>query len=50
MIDEALSALVRAWATTVIAMLLLTGGLALTRAWDGAAYTQLLQQTLDLDE
>jgi hypothetical protein len=50
MIDMAFPALLRAWATTVIALSLLAGGLALARAWDGAIYAQLLEQTLDRGE
>jgi sulfite exporter TauE/SafE len=50
MIDTALSALVRAWAATVIAIFLLVAGLALAAAWDGAMYVQGLQEALDCDE
>jgi hypothetical protein len=50
MIDTALSALVRAWATTVIATFLLVAGLVLARAWDGDIYVQGLQEALDFDE
>jgi hypothetical protein len=50
MIDTALSALVRAWATTIVAMLVFVTGLALARAWDSAIYIEDLQETLSLDE
>jgi hypothetical protein len=50
MIDTALSALVRAWATTVVAILLLLTGLAVTRAWDGSLYLQEFQTDLYLDQ
>jgi hypothetical protein len=47
--DTAFSALVRAWATTVIAMSLLVAALALTRNWDTVIYLQGLQDALKLD-
>jgi hypothetical protein len=49
MMDTALSALVRAWATTLIAMSLLVVALALARAWDSSIYLYGLQETLKLD-
>lgn len=45
MTDTAFSALVRAWATTVIAMSLLVAALAL----DSSIYLQGLQEALKLD-
>jgi hypothetical protein len=47
--DTAFSALVRAWATTVIAMSLLVAALALASAWDSSIYLQGLQDALKLD-
>jgi len=49
MTDTAFSALVRAWATTVIAMSLLLAALALASAWDSSIYLQGLQDALKLD-
>jgi hypothetical protein len=50
MTDTALSALARAWATTVILIYLLVGGLAFVRAWDGSIYAQELQEVVNFDE
>jgi hypothetical protein len=49
MMDTALTALFRAWATTVITLAMLIAGLALARDWDGAIYVEALQKTLNLD-
>ena len=49
MTETALSALVRAWATTMIATSLLIVALALARAWDSSIYLQGLQEALKLD-
>jgi len=49
MTDTAFSALVRAWATTVIAMSLLVAARALASAWDSSIYLQGLQEALKLD-
>jgi sulfite exporter TauE/SafE len=49
MMDMAVSALFRAWLTTVVAISLLIAGVALARAWDGAIYLQLLEETWTLD-
>ena len=46
MIDVALSALARAWTTTVIAIFLLVTVLALERSWDSTLYFQELQGAL----
>ena len=40
MTDTAFSALVRAWATTVIATSLFLAALALASAWDSSIYVQ----------
>ena len=50
MLDTALSALTRAWATTAVAIFLLIAGLALVRAWDDPIYVQGLEETLNLSE
>jgi hypothetical protein len=44
MAETALSALVRAWATTMIVTSLLIVALALARAWDSSIYLQGLQE------
>ena len=49
MTDTAFSALVRAWATTVIATSLFVAALALASAWDGSIYLHGLQDALNLD-
>ena len=48
MTDTAFSALVRAWATTVITTSLFVAGLALARAWDSSIYLHGLQEALKL--
>jgi len=49
MTDTALSALVVAWATTMIATTLFVAALALSRVWDSAVYLQGLGGVLNLD-
>jgi hypothetical protein len=49
MTDTALSALVLAWATTMIATTLFVAALALSRVWDSAVYLQELKGVLTLD-
>jgi hypothetical protein len=49
MTDTAFSALVAAWATTLIATTLLVVALGLSRVWDSAIYLQELQGILNLD-
>jgi hypothetical protein len=49
MTDAAFSALVRAWATTMIAMSLFVAALTLASAWDSSTYLQGLQDALNLD-
>jgi hypothetical protein len=49
MTDTALSALVVAWATTLIATTLFVAALALSRVWDSAVYLQGLGGVLNLD-
>lgn len=49
MTDTALSALVLAWATTMIATTLFAAALAFSRVWDSAIYLQGLQGVLNLD-
>jgi hypothetical protein len=49
MTNTAFSALVRAWATTVVATSLFVAALALARAWDSSIYLQGLQDALNLD-
>ena len=49
MTDTAFSALVRAWATTVIAMSLLVAALALASAWDSSIYLQGLEDAFQFD-
>ena len=49
MTDTAFSALVRAWATTMIAMSLFVVALTLASAWDRSIYLQGLQDALNLD-
>jgi hypothetical protein len=46
MTDTAFSALVRAWATTVIATSLFLAALALASAWDSSIYLQGLREAL----
>ena len=49
MTETAFSALVRAWATTVIALSLFVAALALARGWDSSIYLHGLQEALKLD-
>ena len=49
MTDTAISALVVAWTTTMIATTLFVAALALSRAWDSAVYLQGLERVLNLD-
>ncbi len=49
MTDTALSALVTAWTTTMIATTVFVAALALSRVWDSAIYLQGLQGVLNLD-
>jgi hypothetical protein len=49
MTETAFSALVRAWATTVIAISVFIAALALARTWDSSIYLHGLQQALTLD-
>ncbi len=46
MFDTALSALVKAWAATLIATSLLVAALAISEVWDAAAYLQALPAAL----
>ena len=46
MFDMALSALVKAWAATLIATCLLAAALAISEVWDAAAYFQALPAAL----
>jgi hypothetical protein len=48
MTDTAFSALVRAWATTVIATSLFLAALALASGWDSSIYLQGLREALKL--
>jgi hypothetical protein len=48
MTDRACSALVRAWATTVIATMLFLAALALASAWDSSIYLRGLREALKL--
>ena len=50
MMDMAVSALFRAWLTTVVAVSLLFAGVAVARVWDGAIYLQALEEAWPLDE
>jgi hypothetical protein len=45
-IDMALTALVKAWAATLIATTLLVAALAVAQVWDGAAYVRALPGAL----
>lgn len=47
--DTTLSALVLAWATTMIATTLFVAALALSRVWDSAVYLQGLGGVLNVD-
>jgi hypothetical protein len=47
--NTALSALVAAWTTTMIATTLFLALLALSRVWDSAVFFQALQGVLSLD-
>jgi hypothetical protein len=49
MTDTAFCALIRAWATTLIATSLLVAALALASAWDSSIYLQGLQDAFRLD-
>lgn len=49
MAETALSALVRAWTTTVIALSLLVAALALAKTWDSSIYLHGLQEALKLN-
>jgi hypothetical protein len=49
MVDVIVSALVRAWTTTVIATTMLFVAVALARIWDNAIYLRALQRALKLD-
>jgi hypothetical protein len=49
MTETAFSALVRAWATTVIAISLFIAALALASTWDSSIYLRGLQEALTLD-
>jgi hypothetical protein len=49
MTNTAFSALVRAWATTVVATSLFVAALALASAWDSSIYLQGLRDALKLD-
>jgi hypothetical protein len=46
---EALTMLVRAWATTVFASALLLTALAVARVWDGGVFRHALRDSLHLD-
>jgi hypothetical protein len=50
MIDTAVSALVRAWITTMIATSLIATAVALSRVWDTSVYLKGLQQALTLTQ
>jgi hypothetical protein len=49
MTDKALSALVAAWTTTMIATALFLAALALSRVWDSAVFFQALKGRLSPD-
>jgi len=49
MTDTALSALIVAWATTMIVTSLFIAVLVLSRVWDSAIYLKGLQGVLNLD-
>jgi hypothetical protein len=49
MMDTALSALVLAWTTTMIATTLFVAALAFSQFWDNAVYVQVLQGVLSPD-
>jgi hypothetical protein len=49
MTNTAFFALVRAWATTVVATSLFVAALALASAWDSSIYLQGLRDALKLD-
>ena len=49
MTERALSALVLAWTTTMVAASLFVAALALAREWDSAIYLQALQVVFNLD-
>lgn len=49
MMDTALSALVLAWTTTMIATTLFVAALAFSQLWDNAVYVQVLQGVLSPD-
>jgi hypothetical protein len=46
---DALTALVRAWTTTVVASVLFVAALALSQVWDGAVFRQALRDSLSRD-
>ncbi len=48
MTDAALSALVKAWSTTLIATTLFVAALAISEVWNTAAYLQALPEALGL--
>jgi hypothetical protein len=48
MIEMSLSALTKAWLTTVIASAMLLAALAAARVWNGAVYFQTLPHALQL--
>lgn len=47
MTNSALSALVSAWRTTMIATILLVSALAFSQVWDHAVYLRALQDSLE---
>ena len=47
--ETALSALVLAWTTTLIATTLFVAALALSQVWDSAAYVRGLESVLNSD-
>jgi hypothetical protein len=49
MIDMVLSALVRAWVTTLTATTLFVAAVALSQVWDSATFLRSLQQALRFD-
>jgi hypothetical protein len=49
MTDTALTALIAAWRTAMLATTLLVAAVALSRIWDSAIYLQGLQRALTLD-
>jgi hypothetical protein len=47
--SDALTALARAWTTTVVASLIFVAALAVSEVWDGAVFDRALRDTLSRD-